>query len=62
MDIDAFDDDLCRIEDELEQKARECCSAKGGQETWCALNRALVELRSAIRSVYKMAIAKSEED
>jgi hypothetical protein len=61
MDFDTFDDDLRRIEGELEQKARECCSAKGGQETWCALNRALVELRSAISSVYKMAIAESED-
>ncbi len=54
MNIDFFEYELLRIEREIEGKAREICSEKNGGDSWSALNRAVGEVREAIRSLYKM--------
>lgn len=54
MNIDLLENELLRLEREIEGKAREVCSERNGGETWQSLNRAVGEIRSAIGSLYKM--------
>lgn len=54
MNIDRFENELIRIEHEIEAVARECCSEKESGPTWQSLNRATVEMRNAISSLWRM--------
>lgn len=54
MNIDNFENELIRIENEIEAKAREICSEKESGPTWQSLNRATGEIRNAISSLWRM--------
>lgn len=54
MNIDNFENELIRIEHEIEAKAREICSEKNSGPTWQSLNRATSEMRDAISSLWRM--------
>ena len=54
MNIDEFENKVCRVLDDVEKCARECCSEKNGQETWRYLTKAASAMRDAVTNIYKM--------
>lgn len=54
MNIDVFENKLCRLYEDIEKCARECCSEKNGQDTWCYICKAASNVRDAINNLYKM--------
>lgn len=53
-DVDSFEYDLREIEHLIEEKAREICSNREGSDSYEALKKALMNIREAIHSAYKM--------
>lgn len=54
MNIDRLENDLLRIEREIEMLANGICSEKESGPTWQSLNRAVGEVRSAVLSLRRM--------
>lgn len=54
MNIDRLENDLLRIEREIEMLANGICSEKESGPTWQSLNRAIGEVRSATLYLRRM--------